>query len=570
LRKPSNSELCNDQAYREWIAAVEEPATADDRIFCDLLDKIKVVPNFLFIPLFVKPIDPALIEPLETSLKAQVYGRWRLAAACSILEYESHTGAAAALKKSAYEEDIDFVVPLPADCILAPHALGALAIEVNANPDLKLIYSDEDFSFGGQRKRPWFKTGWDPFFALGRDLIGAFGCYRRSELASLDKPFRSKTLDNFLYELNLRVAVRLRREEIAHVPSILCHRTMSSDWRRDDTREVAQDFLSAKGHYNVKFSPAPLAPHWNRLQWPKPNPEPLLSVIIPTRDKASLLQRCVSSLLDKSNYKNLELIIVDNRTQEPAALRLLDHLSDDARVRVLPYDRPFNFSKLINAAATEAQGSLLLLLNNDTEILHEDCLDELASLALLPEVGAVGAKLLYPDLTIQHGGIGFGPENLVWHGLQNAGCDDSGPFGELALTRQVWAITAACLMVRREVFFQAGGLDDRFVVAYQDVDFCRRIAKKGYSILYTPHAQLLHFEAATRGAPDQSIAATEREFAEMALFWQKNPEDYDRWDPFFTPNATMTGAVARFARRPLRPPSWRRLCGKRLPQPFLY
>jgi GT2 family glycosyltransferase len=559
------SELQDSCVYPAWRDGYEESCLNDNASVDASIERMAFRPRFAIAALSFRPFDESELEALNASLRAQSYGDWRLflpfepGGAASQRSSPPAPNPISALEQAVSWEEADFVVTLPFDCVLARHALAELALAINDRREASLFYVDEELRQGdGDGVTPWFKPDFDPFLALGRDLTGAFACYRHEALIPcLREPFRSSTIDNLSHELTLRFMSAWPRASVAHIPAALCRRAAASDWRADTAREAVRDYFLAAGRAEAGVSAAPLAPQWCRLHWPLPEPEPLVSIIIPTRDKAELIRQCVEGLLYRTDYRNFEILIVDNDSQDDEAIDVLDELASDSRVRVIRDARPFNFSALINEAAKAAKGEIFLLLNNDTDVLHGDWLTELVSLACLPEVGAAGAKLRYPDGSVQHAGVAFGPDNHVRHVFRFAERDDAGPRGELALLRQVSAVTAACLMVRRDVFEEAGGFDEEYAVAYQDIDFCRKVARRGYAILCTPHAELLHFEAASRCLHTSSCENFAREYGDMIRFWERNPEFYDRYDPFLSPNLTFGNGEMTFAKLPGWKPPWR-------------
>jgi GT2 family glycosyltransferase len=251
------------------------------------------------------------------------------------------------------------------------------------------------------------------------------------------------------------------------------------------------------------------------------DPEPVVSVIIPTRNHAELLERTVSGLLDRTDYPAMEILIADNGSDEPDTLALLRRLEADRRVRILRLPGPFNYSALNNAAVRQASGTLLLLLNNDMDVIHPDWLRAMVVQAIRPGIGAVGAKLLYPDDTIQHAGLTLGLPAIASHQYLGRSRRDPGFFRHLALVRNVTAVTGACLMVRRERYWEVGGLDEvALQVAFNDVDFCLRLVERGYRNVWTPHAELYHLESASRGA-DQTRSKAARFSGEIATMRQR-------------------------------------------------
>ncbi len=457
------------------------------------------------------------------------------------------------------EAEGDFVLPLPADAMLAETALYELAAAIAECPATDLLYSDEDrVDANGERCRPRFKTGWDPDLALGRDAIGLLVAYRKALLDALGG-MRSQGNSIFLslYDLSLRAAFAVKAQCIQHVPAVLCHRGGCTESpvgeEAEGARRIVRDCLAEIGEH-AAVAPAPLAPRWNRVIRDVPDPAPLVSIIVPTRDHAELLERCAESVLSRTDYPVLELLIVDNDSRDRAAVGLLHSLSLDPRVRVLPYPGPFNYAAQNNLAARQARGEILVLLNNDTEVVRSDWLREMVSHAVRLDVGAVGARLLYPDNRIQHAGMVLGPTVWPQHQLRFADRQDIGPFGELALTRTVSVVTGACLALRRAVFFEAGGLDEQLAVVFNDVDLCLRIGDCGFRIVWTPFAELLHLELASR-EPDDSPKRRAAAEQEVRHFWRSWRSLRDN-DPFHNPNLVYGWDAVDLSWPPRRKRPW--------------
>ncbi|MDR3564471.1 MAG: glycosyltransferase family 2 protein, partial [Negativicutes bacterium] len=274
-----------------------------------------------------------------------------------------------------------------------------------------------------------------------------------------------------------------------------------------------------------------------RVRYPLPDPAPRVSIIIPTRDRLDLLRQCIQGLMFDTDYPDLEIIVVDNDSQEPATLAYLAEIAKGS-VRVLRDDGPFNYSALNNRAVAAASGSLIALLNNDTKVMQRDWLREMVSHACRPEVGAVGAKLYFSDGSLQHAGVVLGLGGVAGHlhiGLSSA---EAGYYDDVELVRNVSCVTAACLLLRKVVFEEVGGLDElRLPIALNDVDLCLKIRAKGYLIVWTPFAALYHFESASRGSdvvPDK-IARFQKDLALMKARWGATLTA----DPYYNPNRTL-------------------------------
>jgi GT2 family glycosyltransferase len=256
-------------------------------------------------------------------------------------------------------------------------------------------------------------------------------------------------------------------------------------------------------------------------------------VLIPTRDRAELLERCIDGLLNRTDYPALEIIVLDNDSREESTRQVLAKYP----VRVLPCPGMFNWASMNNAGAKAATGEILLFLNNDTDVIDPRWLRELAIHAVRPEVGAVGAKLLFADGTVQHAGIWMGPSGYLRHFLRLSDRRDEGYLGQLSLTRNLSAVTGACLAIRRELFLELGGFDESFPVSYNDLDLCLRLGQRGYRIVWTPHAELLHLESASRGSSAWRWRKEEADHQRFTARWQEALEH----DPFFNPNLDLIG-----------------------------
>jgi O-antigen biosynthesis protein len=432
---------------------------------------------------------------------------------------------------------------------LAPHALAALAESL---ADADLAYADDDqIDRSGRRHAPRLKPDFDPDLLLGMNYMGPLVAWRRPTLVRL-LPVAGTA---GLYELVLQ-ATRLRPPcRIAHVPAVLFHTTEPPT--PGGIAPVAAH-LAALG-VRARVVPAPLAPHANRVILPRPSPAPLVSVIVPTRNRAGLLETCAAGVLERTDYPEIDLILVDNDSTEPEALALLRRLAADPRVRVLRAPGAFNFPRLNNAAAAIANGELLLLLNNDVEVIKPSWLDEMVVHAVRPDVGAVGAKLLYPDGRVQHGGVvlgaGGGPHapGVGAHYLTFANGDDPGYLDSLALVRSVGAVTAACMMVRAKAYQDVGGMDEtNLAVAFNDIDLCLRISAQGLRIVWTPFAQLYHRESVSRGS-DLSGPRLARFRAEVDYMLARWGEQL-RSDPYYNVNLSLMDAACNLGFPP------RRLC----------
>ncbi len=425
---------------------------------------------------------------------------------------------------------------------LAPDALFHIARCADAD----LIFTDEDkIDAEGRRFEPHFKTAWDPERMMAMNQVNHLTAIRLSlvrELGGLREGLEGAQD----HDLVLRVAERTTPDRIRHIPRVLYHwrqmgqaASFSEDHQArcaEAARRAVQEHLQRTGQGGAVAEPISGAPGWTRVRRPLPHPAPKVSVVVPTRDRADLLTVCARGILQHTDYPDLELIIVDNGSVEEATRALFADLARDPRVSVLAAPGAFNFSALNNLGAAAAQGEVLVLLNNDIEITHPAWLGELVVQAVRPQVGAVGGRLLFPDGRVQHAGIVLGLGGQVAGHLHfGAPRHDPGYFGDLRLARNVSAVTAACLAIRRDLFLEIGGLDaEHLHVAFNDVDLCLRLTTAGYQVICTPLAELIHHESATRRTDVAGPAAARyaRETAVMRERWSAALEA----DPWFNPN----------------------------------
>jgi GT2 family glycosyltransferase len=391
----------------------------------------------------------------------------------------------------------EFAAVLGADDVLAHSALYEMATALERTPDCDVLYSDEDcVTRHSRRHQPRFKPDWSPELLLSSNYIGRLAMLRVAAVRSAGgfRSFDGCEEWDLLLRLS-RSGARVRR-----LPRCLYHRCDVEGGRSADAEaSVLRDHCEALG---LAGSTVTTRDGLSRAIWPL-HAQPKVSIVIPNRNSAAVLRQCVGGLLERTRYPHRELVIVDNGSTEPEVLDLYRVLDREGASRIVPFDRPFNFPAACTVGASEARGELLLFLNNDVEVIEPEWLDELVRWALRPDVGVVGAKLLYPDRTIQHAGVVFGL-GLVGHIFSRAPEGASGVFGSPESYRNYLAVTGACQMMRRKVFERLGGYDERFRISFSDVVFCMEARRAGYRIVYTPYARLIHHESHTRKRDDSA------------------------------------------------------------------
>jgi GT2 family glycosyltransferase len=295
-----------------------------------------------------------------------------------------------------------------------------------------------------------------------------------------------------------------------------------------------REHLERTSQVGVTVEGQTASPGWLTVRRTTPEPRPLVSVIVPTRDRAELLEQCARGVLQETDYAPLEFIVVDNDSVEPATAALFDRLRQDPRVRILPAPGPFNYSALNNLAVAQAKGEVVLLLNNDISVIEPHWLDAMVAHAIRPNVGAVGARLLFPDGHLQHAGVVVGVGGVAGHLAYNLPGDTGGYYNHLTTTRNMSAVTAACMALRKAVYEEVGGLDaEHLKVAFNDTDLCLKIRARGYDIVWTAQAELYHHESASRGE-DLAPAAKARFDGEVAVM-RARWGDTLKGDPFYGP-----------------------------------
>jgi GT2 family glycosyltransferase len=403
----------------------------------------------------------------------------------------------------------------------------ALAIQQNA---ADVIYSDEDFIGAFNRlKRPHFKPDFSPFYLLGYNYIGNLVAARTELVVDKDLlPDAPSAANNYLRTLRLA----RHAHQVHHVAKILCHTRFALLQGTDSEYQGLQTYLrQEKMDAEIETLPEP---HVFRLRY-RIRKTPLVSIMIPFRDKPQLLERCVRSILEKTGYPHYEIILISNQSEQPQTLRLVDDLErHNSRITLLHFDHPFNFSLINNFGSQSAKGEHLLLLNNDTEVIERDWLSALLEYSQMDQVGCVGAKLLYKsNQAIQHAGMIM--DNLqVAHAHREAPGSSPGYFNRLITPQACTALTAACLMVKKSVYDTLGGLEEKLAVEFNDVDFCLRVREMGLENIWTPFSVLNHDECASRGLNWQDVYSEQAE-NERAFM-------HDRWgevllkDPYYNDN----------------------------------
>lgn len=460
---------------------------------------------------------------------------------------DSNEGIAGNTNEALEMADGDFVVLTDHDDLLSPEALYQCAKAVQKEPQTDVIYSDEDkVDMSGKKFfEPHFKSDYNidllctmnyicHLFVVRKDVMERAGLFESCYDGAQDHDFILRCTE--------------KAEHIVHIPKVLyhwrCHAQSTSENPESKLYAFENGCKAVKAHYDRIGIPAEVeqGPFYGMYRthylWKE---QPLVSILIPNKDHVTDLKKCMDSIEEKSTYRNFEFIIVENNSTEEETFAYYKEIEKRDNVRVLYYKEDFNYSRINNFGAKEANGEYVLLLNNDTEMIEPDSIKEMLDVCMRPDVGIVGAKLIFEDNTIQHAGVIIGFGGVAGHAFIGQDRDDNGYFSRIISVQDLSAVTAACLMVRRSVFDEVEGLNEEFKVAFNDIDFCLKVRKAGYLVVYNPYAQFYHYESKSRGQED-SADKVARFQQEIGLFGERWGELLEHGDPYYNPNLTLDKA----------------------------
>ncbi len=534
LRTPPPKSAPEGEVSAEYQGWIENFEWRDEALIRKRLSEFTYRPRISLIAPFGDLSQP-LIERSVQSLAAQSYAEWEL---CLTGSGPGHAASTDSRVRTKWHESNPwqaalqlatggFLAVLDGGGVVAADALFHIVDLLNREPATDVIYCDEDcIDARGRRDQPFFKPGWSPDLILSMNYAGRLTVLRRELVLQAGGGSGD-------YDLLLRAIERTNR--IRHIPRVLYHAAAAGA-----PRDPIEDRRAVDAHLRRAHPGAWTEADVENGRWRVRYPAPLdgrVSIVIPSGGKADLLEANLRNLFGKTDYSRYEVMVIDN-SQGEAVEKVVNAASAGTRaVRHIDFrHRPFNFASICNAAASSCDSPFLLFLNDDTQVVSPGWLQAMVELGARPEVGVVGAKLLFPDGTIQHAGIAlglFGRSGHLFKGLDGAA---GHYFGLDRAIRDVSAVTGACLLIRAEAFRELGGFDqDRFPVDGNDLDLCLRASAKGYRVLYTPYAQLLHYESLSKGPLDRT--ANPAEIQSFALRWA----DAIRDDPFYNLNLTRYG-----------------------------
>jgi glycosyltransferase involved in cell wall biosynthesis len=570
--------------YRHWLAQYQTPTPEDYARISTMTSALRYKPKFSFVmPTYNTP--PELLRACLDAMLAQTYPDFEVCVAddnspdpevamviagyaardprVKFVRRETNGHISAASNSALRLATGEFIVLMDHDDLLPDYALFVVAHYINLHPDADILYSDEDkIDYYGNRTDPYFKGGFNKFLMYGHNMISHLGVYRRRLVESVGG-FRRGFEGSQDYDLFLRCYEQTLDARVIHIPYVLYHWRMVAGSTAVSADQKSYAAVAARNAIDEHFQRTGMAlrsvdgfaPGVTAVE-PTHPPDTSVSIIVPTRNGLGVLEPCIRSILAVPDPR-VEVIIVDNGSDDPATIAYLGSLTAKGLAKVIPYPDPFNFSKINNHAAAQATGDILCFLNNDTEVLAPAWLARARGLLALDEVGVVGARLLFPDGHLQHFGIVVGMGSHGVASTPHAGLEGAEPgyFAKARLIQEFSAVTAACLFIRRETFGAVGGFEPELRVAYNDVDLCLKVRALGLKVLADPEILLVHKESRTRGRDDKGPAA---ERLQTEASWMRR-----RWsavldaDPYYSPNLALNRVDFGLATPPRAPPPWR-------------
>lgn len=518
----------------------------------------------ILIPTYKTP-KHLLVETIDSVLK-QSYSNWELCIAdgnseepyinemldeyarndnrIKVKYLDENKGIAGNTQECYYMATGDYIGLFDHDDLLEPNALFEVVKAVNEDRTIDFIYTDEDKinEKSDYRFDPHFKQDYAIDTFRSYNYICHFSVFRKDLMAKING-FREGFNGSQDYDIILRATEVA--ENVHHIPKILYSWRVHSGstagnpknkmYCYDSAKKALDEELKRKGIKGKAHDGKYIGTYeidYEIIGNPK------VSILIPTKDHIDDLDRTIKSVLNKTAYKNYEIIVIENNSDQKETFEYYEKIQKlDADIKVVTWEKGFNYSAINNFGAKYATGELLLLLNNDVEVINEEWLTKMVSLAQREDVGCVGAKLYYPDGTIQHGGIIVGLGGAAAHAHRGFNHKEYGYFLRLGITHNLSAVTGACLMVKKSVFDEIGGLDESFEVAYNDVDFCLRVLETGRVNVWTPYAELYHYESKSRGVDD--LATNERFQGEFKRFRERYKGFLEKGDPYYNTNLTL-------------------------------
>lgn len=559
---PKAAERPND--YRVWVQKYDTLTEADFEAIKAHIESFKHQPLMSILLPVNSDLEPWLQNGVR-SILSQIYPNWELCIAVdaslhSLIQQKwvSQLNPDPRIKLTYCETDGEistllnaalaicsgeFVVVLDPNGIVREHALYMFVNELNEHSEADIIYSDEDtIDEKGRRYDPYFKPDWNPDLFLSQNYLAHFTVYRASLVREIGC-FRKEYEGARDWGLAMRISEKTLSANICHIPFVLYHNctnessmVLLSSQNKDAQYDILKSHFERMGQ-EVEISCG--RDTFLKVRYTLPEPKPLVSVIIPTRNHLKLLKDCLDSILKKTHYSNYEVLIVNNQSDDPDTIAYFETFQGNDKIFVLEYDHPFNYSAINNFAVQHARGDVLVFMNNDIEVISPDWLDEMVSHAIRPDVGAVGALLYYDDNTIQHAGVILGVGGVAGHAYLNWPREKFLQKPGMFTVRNYSAVTGACMAVEKRKFEEVGRFNEKQLpIIFNDVDFCLRLLEKDYRNLLTPYAELYHHESASRGHDSTKKQRNKHKHEQQYML--KKWEAMLKNDPAYNPNLALS------------------------------
>jgi len=555
-------------SYGDWMKNVESKYLNEGSLQNDF-SKLKTKPKFSIIfPVWNKSEE--MLRSALDSITNQVYENWEICISDGSTENVEETREFLREFKSKYPKKVKFstvdikginiiensnnafklatgnyVVFMDCDDELSINCLLELAKSINDNSEVEFLYSDFDkIDKDGERYDPSFWPSWSPHTLTSQMYTTHITCYKKSVVEELGGLVKG-TEGAQDWDLVLRYVTK-GGWKVKHIPKILYHwrvyprstslaNSGAKDWAYENQRYVLERYLERR-QLKGKVIKGPFDGSWRVKFNIKDNPK--ISIVIPTKDKLKYVRRAVESIQKHTKYNNYEIVIVNNQSQEEESLEYFKEIEKEKNIKIINFNKPFHFGKLYNWASKQVDGEYMLILNNDIKVLNDEWLESMLEWCQLPEVGSVGAKLYYANGKIQHAGVIVGAGGAAAHSHRLSDGDDFGYNGAIVNIRNYLALTGACLMVKRKIFLEMNGFDEQFDPAYQDVDFGIRLYERGFYNVYTPYAELIHYESVTR-LDEKNKEKLEKDTVNAEKLkekWKNYIYEMGGNDPFYNPN----------------------------------
>lgn len=562
-REQQNIQFCHAQADQDYNAWLNTHRVKAAELELQRSTTLNITPTFsIIVPVFNTPVS--FFNEMVLSVRQQSYEKWQLILVnaspnnteladaiyseeladkrIKVLTLDDNKGISENTRLGVTRASGDFICFFDHDDILEPDALFRYAEAINIHPNIDVLYCDEDKMLpDGTFAQPFFK----PDFNIDLLRCNNYVCHMlciKSDL--LEQLVLSDSSYDGAQDHNLTLQAAEKAKHFHHIPRVLYHWRVSetSTAANADTKPYASEAgIKAVSNHLKRLGLSATVELGNRpftykVRYRIPASSPLVSIIIPTKDHISLLDSCIKSIIDKSTYRNFEILIVENNSEDASTFEYYDSIVTQwpnlIRVEKWPYE--FNYSKLVNFGVSKAKGDYLLLLNNDTEVITPEWLEIQLGLISRSDVGAVGVRLLYPDDTIQHAGLALTDIGIARFNV-NLPKSNWGYFALSDCTQDLTAVTAACLMTKRCVYEKVGGFSEILQVAFNDVDYCLKVREANYLVVYTPDVNLYHYESISRGQEDNVVKRT-RFHQEISYLNNRWAKLFEEGDPYFNPN----------------------------------